>query len=97
MMARDFESQSLIAMSPLAIGLALVIHGLVYGGKALARLRFFFGRGQPVSLAQELGPDHGGYTKSAAALKEKHPAEFRWHFRNRPARSMAPCIRCFRT
>ena len=63
-------SGSLLAMSPLAVGVIMLVDGLVYAAIALARLRFFFGRGRPESLAQDLPPDQGGTTPSANALKD---------------------------
>ena len=55
---------------PLLIGVAMLVHGLVLAGKAMARLRFFFGRGQPASLAPGLTPDQTGTTAAAAGLTD---------------------------
>ena len=63
-------SGSFIAMSPLLIGLVILVHGLVMGAKAMSRLRFFFGRGQPESLAKNLTPDESGTTQGANFLKD---------------------------
>lgn len=63
-------NSNFVAALPLIIGIAMLIHGLVMAGKAMSRLRFFFGRGQPASLAQNLTPDQNGTTKDAAALTE---------------------------
>jgi hypothetical protein len=54
----------------MVIGVAMLIHGMVMATKAMSRLRFFFGRGQPASLAQNLTPDQNGTTKDAAGLTE---------------------------
>lgn len=66
----SLSSGSLIAMSPLIIGIAMLVHGLGMAAKAMSRLRFFFGRGQPQSLAQALAPDQMGTTNDANAIKE---------------------------
>ncbi|MFZ4538814.1 hypothetical protein [Propionivibrio sp.] len=63
-------SGSLIAMAPLVIGVGLLIHGLIYAAQAMSRLRFFFGRGQPANLAQELTTDQEGTTSDANAIKD---------------------------
>ena len=60
---------SVVAL-PLVIGVAMLVHGLVLAGKAMARLRFFFGRGQPASLAPGLSPDQTGTTAAAAGLTD---------------------------
>lgn len=59
-----------VAALPLLIGIAMLIHGMVMSGKAMTRLRFYFGRGQPASLAQNLTPDQNGTTKDAAVLTD---------------------------
>lgn len=64
------SSGSFLAMLPLAIGLLLLIKGLIYAAQAMARLRFFFGRGQPAGMAQELTPEQVGSTANADSLKE---------------------------
>jgi hypothetical protein len=66
----SLSSGSLLAMSPLVIGVAMLVHGLAMGAKAMSRLRFFFGRGQPESMAQNLTPDQVGTTDDANALKD---------------------------
>lgn len=50
-------SGSFAAMSPLFIGIIMLVDAAYFGAKAMSRLRFFFGRDQPVSLSRELAPD----------------------------------------
>ena len=52
------------------VGLALLVLTLWCGATALSRLRFFFGRGRPVSLAGELAPGSEGGSPQAERLKE---------------------------
>ena len=59
-----------ISALPIGLGVAMLLHGMVMAGKAMSRLRFFFGRGQPASLARNLTPDQTGSTPEAAALTE---------------------------
>ena len=59
-----------VAALPILIGVAMLIHGMVMAGKAMSRLRFYFGRGQPASLAPSLSPDQNGTTKDAAGLTD---------------------------
>lgn len=54
----------------LALGVFMLLQGLYLGGRALAQLRFFFGRGQPAGLAPELQPDEDRTSREADALKE---------------------------
>ena len=71
MVARgSLSSGSFIAMSPLIIGVAMLVHGLAMGAKAMSRLRFFFGRGEPANMAQNLTPDQVGTTEDANTLKD---------------------------
>ena len=58
------------ATLPLLIGVAMLVHGLLLAAKAMGRLRFFFGRGQPASLAPGLAPDQSGTTPAAAGLAD---------------------------
>lgn len=55
---------------PLLAGVVLLGGGLISAAVAAKRLRFFFGRGRPVSLADELQPGMTGGSKRANALKE---------------------------
>jgi len=66
----SMSSNTSVAALPMIIGIAMLIHGMVMAGKAMSRLRFYFGRGQPASLAQNLTPDQYGTTKDAASLTE---------------------------
>src|SRR3982750_3804485 len=59
-----------LAGAPLFAGLLLVGAGLVAAATAATRLRFFFGRGRPASLAPEIPPGASGGSPAAAALKE---------------------------
>ncbi len=52
------------------VGLALLAAAIWAGATALRRLRFFFGRGRPQSLAAELPPQTEGSTPAAQGLKE---------------------------
>lgn len=55
----------------LVLGVALLAHGLWYGARALARLRFFFGRGRPRSLGDaDLGNAQNGGAQGAEPLRE---------------------------
>jgi hypothetical protein len=56
--------------APLLAGLVLVAAGLVAAATAATRLRFFFGRGRPASLAPEIAPGASGGSPAADALKE---------------------------
>lgn len=58
------------SLAPLALGVFLLLQGLYYGARALAQLRFFFGRGQPAGLAPELQTDEDRTSREADALKE---------------------------
>lgn len=63
-------SLSLWSAAPLLIGVLLLIHGIGYVARAMAQLRFFFGRGEPRSLAPDLATDEGGVNARSSALKE---------------------------
>lgn len=58
------------SLMPLLIGIYLLFRGIGYGGKAFVQLRFFFGRGEPQSLAAEIQVDHSGKSAGADELKE---------------------------
>lgn len=58
------------AWLPLFLGFAMLIFGLVYGSKLFRQLRYFFGRGEPNGLAQELNQDAAGEGKGSAWLKQ---------------------------
>lgn len=63
-------SLSLWSAAPLLIGVLLLVHGIGYVARAMAQLRFFFGRGEPRSLAPDLATDEGGVNERSSALKE---------------------------
>jgi hypothetical protein len=62
-------AHSIFALAPLAMGVFLLVRGLIFGALAMGRLRFFFGRGQPASLADDVSPDQVGTSKTANTLK----------------------------
>ena len=55
---------------PLLAGFGLLAAGLTSAAIAAKRLRFFFGRGRPVSLADDLPPGMTGSSKRAEGLKD---------------------------
>jgi hypothetical protein len=56
--------------APLVAGLLLLGAGLAAAATAATRLRFFFGRGRPASLAPEVAPGANGGSAAADAIKE---------------------------
>lgn len=58
-----------LAFIPLAIGLALLFVGVLAAGVAAKRLRFFFGRGRPQSLAPEIPQAATGNSPAADVIK----------------------------
>jgi hypothetical protein len=58
-----------LAPVPLGIGVALLFAGVLAAGVAAKRLRFFFGRGRPQSLAPELPPTTTGNSPAADWVK----------------------------
>lgn len=58
------------SLLPLLMGLVLLFKGIDHARRALMQLRFFFGRGEPQSLAQDLAVDQTGKGNGADALKE---------------------------
>jgi hypothetical protein len=68
------QAMHLVAMSkvaaPLLTGLLMLTAGLACAATAATRLRFFFGRGRPASLAPEIPPGATGGSKAADAVKE---------------------------
>lgn len=58
------------SLLPLLMGVFLLFKGIDYARRALMQLRFFFGRGEPKSLAQDMGVDQTGKGTGADALKE---------------------------
>ncbi|NJA89806.1 zinc ribbon domain-containing protein, partial [Rhodocyclus tenuis] len=63
-------SGSAVAMTPLIFGVGLLVKGLAFAARAMSRLRFFFGRGQPLSLTKELAPDQVGSADGANSIKD---------------------------
>lgn len=59
-----------LAVAPLLTGLLLLVAGLGAAGVAARRLRFFFGRGRPRSLAPELANGTTGGSAQATAAKD---------------------------
>ncbi len=57
-------------VAPLVCSVGLLVAGLWLAAVAASRLRFFFGRGRPVSLAPELATGTYGSSRAADALKE---------------------------
>jgi len=58
------------SLAPLLVGIYLLLKGIDYGRRALLQLRFFFGRGEPRSLAGEIQLDQTGKGQGADTLKE---------------------------
>jgi hypothetical protein len=58
------------SLLPLAVGLLLLSAGIAAGARAASRLRFFFGRGRPASLAPEIRPGTTGNSPGADRHKE---------------------------
>jgi hypothetical protein len=58
------------AVAPILIGVFMLVLGLDHARVALSRLRFFFGRGKPAGLAQELAPNQFGDGKNAQMVKD---------------------------
>ncbi|WP_457418268.1 zinc ribbon domain-containing protein [Roseateles sp. P5_E7] len=63
------QGRHTLAPIPLGIGLVLVFAALLAIAVAAKRLRFFFGRGRPHSLAAEIPPTAEGNSPSADAIK----------------------------
>jgi len=59
-----------MAGAPLLAGLLMLASGLACAATAARRLRFFFGRGRPASLAPEIPSDSVGGSKAADHLKD---------------------------
>ncbi len=65
------QAQALrLAAGPLLTGLAMLAAGLACAASAARRLRFFFGRGRPASLAPEIAPGTTGGSPGAEQLKD---------------------------
>ncbi len=59
-----------LVAAPLLAGLAMIAAGLVCAAGSARRMRFFFGRGRPRSLAPDLPLGANGGSKAADAVKE---------------------------
>jgi len=59
-----------LAAAPLLAGLLMLAAGIASGAAAARRLRFFFGRGRPASLAPEIPVGATGGSKPADFVKE---------------------------
>ena len=57
-------------VAPLLCSIGLLLGGLWLAARAASRLRFFFGRGRPLSLAPEIANGTYGSSRQADALKE---------------------------
>jgi hypothetical protein len=65
------ELQFSVNAAPYVVVAALLLSsGVLFGLRALRQLRFFFGRNQPMGLAQELGKDQEGTSPGADGLRE---------------------------
>ncbi len=64
------ESALRLVAAPLVAGLLLLAAGLAAAATAATRLRFFFGRGRPASLAPEIPAGATGGSPAAVAVKE---------------------------
>ena len=64
------DSALRLVAGPLIAGLAMVATGLLCATTAARRMRFFFGRGRPASLAPEIPVGANGGSKTADAVKE---------------------------
>ena len=64
------QSLSLWSAAPLVIGVLLLVFGIAYIAKVMSQLRFFFGRGEPRSLALDLTAEAGVGDSASAGLKE---------------------------
>ena len=64
------ESALRLAAAPILAGLLLIAAGLAAAATAATRLRFFFGRGRPKSMAPEIPPGATGGSPAADGIKE---------------------------
>ncbi len=63
-------NMTLWSITPLMVGVYLLLIGIRDAGRALMQLRFFFGRGEPASLAGDVAQDQTGQSREADELKE---------------------------
>ena len=59
------QARQTMAAVPIVVGIALLVAGIVSASTAAKRLRFFFGRGRPHSLAPDLQPTVAGTSPAA--------------------------------
>jgi hypothetical protein len=64
-----FQSRQTLGPVGVAVGLALLFAGIVTAATGAKRLRFFFGRGRPESLAPNLEPSVVGTSNGATEIK----------------------------
>ena len=64
------ENALRLVAGPLVAGLAMIAAGLVCAATSARRMRFFFGRGRPKSLAPDIPVGANGGSKMADAVKE---------------------------
>jgi hypothetical protein len=64
------ENALRLAGAPLVAGIVLLVAGLACVASAAGRLRFFFGRGRPASLAPEIPVGASGGSPAADEIKE---------------------------
>jgi hypothetical protein len=64
------DSAPRLAAAPVVAGLLLLAAGLAAAATAATRLRFFFGRGRPASLAAEIPQGASGGSPAALAIKD---------------------------
>ena len=64
------ENALRLVAGPLIAGLAMIAAGLVCAATSARRMRFFFGRGRPKSLAPDIPVGANGGSKAADAVKE---------------------------
>ena len=64
------ESALRLAAAPILAGLLLLGAGIAAAATAATRLRFFFGRGRPASLAPEIAPGATGGSPAADRIKD---------------------------
>ena len=64
------ENTLRLVAGPLIAGMAMIAAGLVCAATSARRMRFFFGRGRPKSLAPDLPVGANGGSKAADAVKE---------------------------
>lgn len=64
------EHMSLWSILPLLVGVYLLLMGIRDGSRAFMQLRFFFGRGEPKSLAPDIAAEQIGNSRESDEIKE---------------------------